>query len=113
MNSQQSKYDLNTEIVDIKKNVTQNSSDRHTKVLAKEKDYRLVLINLKEGAVLQEHSAPGRIFVQVLEGHIHMKFNGEAVDLRKGNLVTLEANVKHEVQAVEESVFLLTVHIQE
>ncbi len=61
-NVQPHRYDLNAEIKNIKHEMVQNSTDRHTKLLAKEKDFRLVLINLKKGAVLQEHSANGRIY---------------------------------------------------
>lgn len=106
-------YDLNTEIKNVKAEVVQNSTDRHTKLLAKEKDFRLVLLSLKKGAILQEHSASGRVFVHVLEGHVHMKVAGELIDLPMGHLTTLEANVKHDVTAIEESVFLLTINIQE
>lgn len=112
-NVQRQQYDLNNEIKNIKHEVRQNSKDRHTKLLAKEKDFRLVLISLKKGAVLQEHTAPGRIFVQILEGHTQMKVNNELIDLPTGHLITIEANIKHDVTAVEESVFLLTIQIQE
>ncbi len=112
-NVQRQQYDLNNEIKNIKHEVRQNSKDRHTKLLAKEKDFRLVLISLKKGAILQEHSASGRVFVHVLEGHVHMKVAGELIDLPMGHLTTLEANVKHDVTAIEESVFLLTINIQE
>lgn len=113
MDKQAHRYDLTTEIKNIKHEVVQNSTDRHTKLLVKEKDFRLVLISLKKGAVLQEHSAPGRIFVQVLEGHVQMKVNNDLIDLPKGHLTTLEANVKHEVISLEESVFLLTMSLKE
>jgi quercetin dioxygenase-like cupin family protein len=105
-------YDLNTEIKNIKHEVVQNSTDRHTKLLTKEKDFRLVLISMKKGAVLQEHSANGRIFVQVLEGHVQVKVNNEQINLPMGHLTTLEANVKHDVTSLEDSVFLLTISIQ-
>ena len=42
-----------------------------------------------------------------------MKVNGGLVDLPVGHLTTLETNVKHDVTAIEDSVFLLTINIQE
>ena len=106
-------YDLNLEIESIKLELEagQNSTDRQTKLLVKEEDYRLVLIRLKKGAHIKEHSAAGRIFVQVLEGHIQMNVLSSKFDMPQKNLLTIEPNIKHDVLAIEESVFLLTLSL--
>jgi quercetin dioxygenase-like cupin family protein len=45
----------------------------------------------------------------VLKGHIRYSTQGQVYELRSGNLLTLGASIKHEVEAVEESGFLLTI----
>ena len=56
-----------------------------------------------------EHKAAGRISIQLVSRHIQMRVHGTVVDLPVGNLLTLDREGRHDVEAVEESTFLLTV----
>jgi quercetin dioxygenase-like cupin family protein len=44
----------------------------------------------------------------MLKGRIRYGARGEAHDLQSGDLITLGASIKHDVEALEESAFLLT-----
>ena len=79
------------------------------RTLFKKSDLRVVLISMETGARLKEHHADGAISVQVLKGSIRFTTQGEPQDLKHGNVLMLAASIKHEVEALEESAFLLTI----
>ncbi len=84
-------------------------SGHYAKTLFKKSDFRIVLISMEGGARIKEHHADGGISVHVLKGSIRFTVQGQTRDLWPGNLLTLGASIKHEVEALEESAFLLTV----
>ncbi len=82
----------------------------HTaRTLFKKSDFRLVLISMEKGSVLKEHHADGTISVQVLKGSIRFTAQGETHTLQANSMAALGASIKHEVEALEESAFLLTI----
>lgn len=82
----------------------------HTaRTLFKKSDFRMVLISMEKGSSLKEHHADGTISVQVLKGSIRFSTQGETHNLQTNSLAVLGASIKHEVEALEESAFLLTI----
>jgi quercetin dioxygenase-like cupin family protein len=79
------------------------------RTLFKKSDFRMVLISMDKGSMLKEHHADGTISVQVLKGSIRFTVQGEAHNLQTNGVLTLGASVKHEVEALEEAAFLLTI----
>jgi len=47
--------------------------------------------------------------VQVLKGRIRYSTGGRAYDLQTGSLIILGASIAHDVEALDESSFLLTI----
>lgn len=101
-------FDLNGEIKRLRE---ENSwqGGRDSKTLVKNEDFRIVLTVLKANALLHEHKATGRISVHVLSGHIQMHVQDKVFDLPAGNLLALDRAVPHDVKALEDSAFLLTI----
>jgi quercetin dioxygenase-like cupin family protein len=58
---------------------------------------------------MKEHHADGTISLQVLKGHVRVTIQGKQHDLHTGNLFTLAASIRHDVEAIDESAFLLTI----
>jgi quercetin dioxygenase-like cupin family protein len=79
------------------------------KVLCKNADFRAILISMEAAARMKEHRVDGTSSVQVLKGKIRYSAQGEAHELGIGSLLTVDASIMHEVEALEESAFLLTV----
>jgi quercetin dioxygenase-like cupin family protein len=101
-------FDLNAEIEGLRKeNAWQGG--RNSKTLVKHTDFRVVLTVLKAGARLHEHKAAGRISVQAVAGHIQMHVEEKVFDLPAGHLLALERAIPHDVEALEDSAFLLTI----
>jgi quercetin dioxygenase-like cupin family protein len=81
---------------------------RSSKTLVKHRDLRIVLIAMKAKTCMHEHKASARISVQTLAGHIRLRLSEQTVDLPDGHLLTLDQCLPHDVEALEDSAFLLT-----
>jgi quercetin dioxygenase-like cupin family protein len=68
-----------------------------------------VLTALKAKERIPEHKTEGRISIHVVSGHIQVRASGRTFSLRNGGLLALDRGVPHEVQALEESAFVLTI----
>jgi len=101
-------FDLNAEIEQLRKEDAWQGG-RNSKTLVKHSDFRVVLTVLKSSARLHEHRAAGRISVQTVAGHIRMHVEGKVLDLPAGHLLALERAIPHDVEAIEDSAFLLTI----
>jgi quercetin dioxygenase-like cupin family protein len=77
--------------------------------LVKYPDLRIVLIALKAGARLPEHSTAGRLSIQTLSGDVVVHAHEDVFDLSAGNVLTLDQDVAHDVEARIDSVLLLTI----
>ncbi|MEQ1760684.1 MAG: cupin domain-containing protein [Vicinamibacterales bacterium] len=85
------------------------STGQNARTLIKYDDLRVVLIALQAKASLPEHKTEGRISIHVLSGHIQVRAAGRTYRLRPGGLLALDRGLPHDVEALEESAFLLTV----
>jgi quercetin dioxygenase-like cupin family protein len=72
-------------------------------------DLQVTLRRMKPNMRIPEHHNPGRICVQTIFGHIRMHADDKLFDLPQGKMLVLDRAVTHDVEAVEESAFLLTV----
>ncbi len=72
-------------------------------------DFQINLIAIKGGHRIEEHHNPGRVSVHTLEGHIRMRAENQTFDLPRGQVLVLDRAVRHDVEGVEDSAFLLTV----
>ncbi|MGB9467223.1 MAG: cupin domain-containing protein, partial [Candidatus Acidiferrum sp.] len=81
---------------------------RSSKTLVKYPDLRIVLIAMKANTRMHEHTAAGRISVHTLNGHVRLHLPERVVDLPAGHLLALDQCVPHDVEASEDSAFLLT-----
>ncbi|MGB0123485.1 MAG: cupin domain-containing protein [Silvibacterium sp.] len=81
----------------------------YAETLFKKQDFRVVLIAMEKAAKMKEHHADGTISVQVVKGHIRFHTKGQTHELQAGHLLTLGASIKHDVESLEDSAFLLTI----
>ena len=101
-------FDLPAEIDRLRAETTW-STGQNARTLVKYSDLRVVLTALQAKARIPEHKTEGRISVHVLSGHIHLRAAGRTFSLRPGSLLTLDHGMPHDVEALEESAFLLTI----
>jgi quercetin dioxygenase-like cupin family protein len=101
--------DLSEEVATLCGEPAWQQNDRNAKTFVKEADLRVVLMVLKQGAIVKEHRAPGTAIVQALSGRIRLRIEDQAVELSAGQVVVLERNLPHDVEALEESAFAITI----
>ncbi|MGB3344455.1 MAG: cupin domain-containing protein [Aequorivita sp.] len=95
-------------IKQLKAETTWETSDRNAITVFKTNGMCIVLIALHKEAIMTEHTAENVISVQVLEGEVNFKTDMESKLLKAGDMIVLHEGLPHSVEAIKESVFLLT-----
>jgi quercetin dioxygenase-like cupin family protein len=108
MTSELARFDLNQEMTDAGQQKPWPSGIR-AKILYKKPDFRVLLICMETAARMKEHHVDGTSSVQVLKGQLRYCAQGQTHDLQIGSLITVGASIKHEVESLGESAFLLTI----
>lgn len=105
-------FDLSEELASLKEEPTWREGDRNARTLVEEPSYRVVLTALKAGTHVREHRAPGWASIHAIAGHLRLRLGDEeGIDLAAGSLLVLEPRLAHDVEALEESAFLLTLAV--
>jgi quercetin dioxygenase-like cupin family protein len=83
---------------------------RSSETLVKYAEFRIVLVRMKPGSYMSHHRAEGPISVHALLGKVRIHLPEDRTeDLVPGDLLTLDRGLEHDVEALEESAFLLTI----
>lgn len=85
-----------------------DASGRRAETLLKNDGMRVVLTTMRAGAILAEHTAPGAITIHALRGRFTVHAGDEERHLGPGELLAIAAGVRHDVQAIADGAFLLT-----
>ncbi len=101
-------FDIAQQVRHLKEEAVWASGTRNAITLTKESGLRVVLTALKEGTTIHEHHASGPLTVQVISGRLNLSAAGQSVILGPGGIAVLESAVGHQLEAIEESAFLLT-----
>jgi quercetin dioxygenase-like cupin family protein len=88
----------------------QNHSGRAAHTIHGGHDHALrqTLVALAQGHGLGQHDSPGEATLQVLRGHVKLITAADSWDGKTGDYLTIPA-ARHSVDALEDSVILLTV----
>ena len=86
-------------------------SGRTARTLVKDASLRVTIHLLAPGGAIAEHHAEGPITVQVLRGRLSFRAGERDYDLRPGDLLALDAAVRHSLRSAEGAAFLLTVSL--
>lgn len=104
---------LDSEIAQLYETEVWQQRGRAAKRLTSFRSFRVTLLALKAGISLGEHHNAGRVTVQTIRGRVHVKAGGKTFDLPPERLVVLDRDVPHDVEAVEESAFLVSVAFED
>jgi quercetin dioxygenase-like cupin family protein len=101
-------FDLTGEIARLHQE-PEGKAGQNAKTLVKYDDLRIVLIALKARGSMPVHQTEGRISIQTVTGHVHVRAEGRTFDLPAGRLLALDQAIPHDVEALDESAILLTI----
>lgn len=87
------------------------TSGRASLTLARGDEMTVVLVSMKAGVTLAEHSAPATATVVTLSGNILFTTKTKNVTLIQGESVTFTADIDHSVHANEDSVSVFLIII--
>jgi quercetin dioxygenase-like cupin family protein len=88
----------------------QRETGRSSETIVKYPEFRIVLIRMKPGSYMSHHRAEGPISVHAILGKIRVHLPDDRVEeLVPGDLLAIEHGLEHDVEALEESAFLLTI----
>ncbi|WP_430424277.1 cupin domain-containing protein [Maribacter litoralis] len=79
-----------------------------TQVLLETSFSKEIRILLKKGQLMKEHKAPFPIIVHIVKGSIDFGVEGTVHFLEQGDIITLAANIPHDLLAKSESIVRLT-----
>ncbi|MEX1000704.1 MAG: cupin domain-containing protein [Crocinitomicaceae bacterium] len=95
-------------IASFNKELEFDESRIKTKVLIETSFSKEIRILLKDGQLMKEHKAPYPILIHVLEGKIDLGVQGTTHSMKSGDIISLEANVPHDLNAKKDSIIRLT-----
>lgn len=85
------------------------------RTLAREHDLRVVLIVMKAGSRIDKHIANETVSIQPLTGRLRLQLprlarqhEDRIVEIATGNLLVLDRGLEHDVEAADDSAFLLS-----
>jgi quercetin dioxygenase-like cupin family protein len=102
-------FDLDDEVFRLREEKAWQEGRRNATTLRKGEGLNVVLLVMKEGDRLDEHSAPGPITLSVHEGRIRFSAVNEEVEAEAGTVLACDAGVRHSFEALGEAVCLLNV----
>src|SRR5678815_1119840 len=102
-------FNLGKEIERLRREEHWLKDGRISETLVKYSDFRIVLILMQAGTLMREHKADARISIHGLRGRLMVQLPEKSVEIFAGDLLVLEKCVPHDVSAIEESAFLLSI----
>lgn len=88
-----------------------SKTGRTAKTLVKDGQLRLTLVAMREGAEMREHTVDGPSSFQCLHGNIRFQIRDEAIELSENSVLVLNTGVSHNVSALRDSTFLITISL--
>jgi quercetin dioxygenase-like cupin family protein len=102
-------FDLVAEAARLRGENERRGGRRNAITLRKGEGLNVVLLVMKEGERLEEHSAPGPITLSVKEGQVRFAAANEVVEAGEGMMLACDAGVRHSVEALSDAVCLVNV----
>lgn len=101
-------FDLPAALDEMRSGTTWKEGDRVSRLLFKGFGMRVILVAMRSGAIVSSHKGDCALSLLVLEGRLRLETEGDSSDLGHGHLATVEPGIRHAIEALEDTAFLLT-----
>jgi quercetin dioxygenase-like cupin family protein len=102
-------FDLPSLIDNMKQSYTWANGELNAMILLKSPEKQIILTAMHEGTEILSFQANDSVTFQIIEGKLRFHHRKDIVTLNKGQLMTLNDNIKYRLTSDEETVFLLTI----
>lgn len=102
-------FDLAAEVAGLREEGAFKEGRRNSITLRKGGGMSVVLLVMRAGDRLEEHTAPGPISLAVREGRIRFSTPDGKVEAGPETLIACDAGERHAVEALEDAVCVLTI----
>ena len=102
-------FDIDRHLKQLRTEQQWRVGDRNAITLVKNHELCIVLISLHQGARMEQHEISGPLTLQVIEGSLRFLVHDETYDLGPHSLLSLDKEIVHDVVALEDCSFLLTI----
>lgn len=100
-------FDLKAEVANLCRSGMH--AGRNSRTLIKAPDLRVLLVTARKGTVINEHRADGSVTILAVAGAVRLKLEDTNVELKPGELLGLDRGLRHDVEALSDCVFLVTI----
>ncbi len=100
-------FNVEVEVSHLREEKERRQGKRNAITLRKGGGLSVVLLVMRAGDRLEEHSAPGPISLVVREGRVRFAAGDEAVEAGAETVLACDAGVRHSVEALDNAVCLL------
>lgn len=97
-------------LASLTNNIVYHETRPTIQVLMETDNGKELRIAFKKGQVMKEHKTPFAIVVEIFDGSIDFGVNGEILSLNKGDLISLDGGVPHDLTAVRDSIVRLSLN---
>ena len=102
-------FDVEAEVARLREEKEWRQGRRNAITLRKGGGLSIVLLVMRAGDRLEEHSAPGPISLSVREGRVRFAAGDEAVEAGAETVLACDVGVRHSVEALDDAVCLLNI----
>lgn len=102
-------FDVEAEVARLREAKEWRQGRRNAITLRKGGGLSIVLLVMRAGDRLEEHSAPGPISLSVREGRVRFAAGDEAAEAGAETVLACDAGVRHSVEALDDTVCLLNI----
>lgn len=95
-------------IFSLEKSINYSNGGVISKQISKNSSGNITLFSFDEGQGLSEHTAPYDAMVQILDGEVEIRIDGNPHVLVKGESIIMPANHPHSLRALKKFKMLLT-----
>ncbi len=92
----------------LTENLVYNENKPAITLLMETNSTKEIRIVMQKGQVMKEHKAPYPIIVELFEGSIDFGVNKEKIKLKKGDIISLNSNVLHNLYCTENCIVRLS-----
>ena len=111
VNAAMARFDISSLSNQLKNEKAWHTKKRNSVVVFKSDDLHILLVVMHAVTRVPDHKIDVPLTIQVLEGHTRVVTKTETIALYKGDLLVLESGIPHDIEAVSESAFLLTLAV--